>query len=40
YVDLCKKNQIELIYVTQDTEDAKFSDHHYVMNNGSLHKVF
>ncbi|WP_338600267.1 ATP-binding cassette domain-containing protein [Sulfolobus tengchongensis] len=40
YTDLCKKNEIELIYVTQDINDTKFSDHHYVMNNGSLHKVF
>ncbi|MDT7861422.1 MAG: ATP-binding cassette domain-containing protein [Saccharolobus sp.] len=40
YVNLCKKYEIELIYVTQNIEDTKHSDHHYVMNNGSLHKVF
>ncbi|TRM75429.1 sugar ABC transporter ATP-binding protein [Sulfolobus sp. E5] len=40
FKELCKRNGIQLIYVSQNVEDTKFSDHHYVMVNGSLHKVF
>ncbi|MEM4115090.1 MAG: ABC transporter ATP-binding protein, partial [Saccharolobus sp.] len=40
YKELCKKYNIDLVYATQDVELVKLADHHYIMSNGSLSKVF
>ncbi len=39
-VQILKKYNIEMIFTTQDLEDVKFSEKHYIMNRGILQKSF
>ncbi len=36
FISLCKKNSIQLVYITQDMKDVGHAEHHYVMRNGRL----
>lgn len=38
FIQLTRKYSIELIYTTQDINDAKFANSHLIMNNGKLVK--
>jgi len=39
-IEILKKYNIEMIFTTQDLEDVKFSEKHYIMNGGILLKNF
>ncbi|AWR94889.1 ATP-binding cassette domain-containing protein [Acidianus brierleyi] len=39
-IEILKKYDIEMIFTTQDLEDVKFSEKHYIMNRGILRKSF
>lgn len=39
-IEILKKYNIEMIFTTQDLEDVKFSEKHYIMNGGILLKSF
>ncbi len=39
-IQILKKYNIEMIFTTQDLEDVKFSEKHYIMNRGILQKSF
>ncbi|BBG23929.1 ATP-binding cassette domain-containing protein [Sulfuracidifex tepidarius] len=40
FISLCKKNSIQLIYITQDIKDVNHAEHHYIMRNGRLEREY
>lgn len=40
FISLSKKNSIQVLYITQEINDVRYADHHYIMKNGTLEKDY